>query len=62
MGKAGCGDTATRHVRLYMIHELKKYVTGHLLPEHKRGTGQRERQVSGLRDMDKHVTNPQKWF
>lgn len=47
---------------MYMIHELKKYVTGHLLPEHKRGTGQRERQVSGLRDMDKHVTNPQKWF
>jgi hypothetical protein len=53
VGKAGCGDTATRHVCLYMMPELQKYVTGHACPEHGRGTGQRERQVPGLGDMDK---------
>lgn len=52
MGKAGCGDTATRHVCLHMMHQPEEYVTGHPRPEHGRGIGQRESQVQGLGDMD----------
>lgn len=47
MRRTECGDTATGHVCLHMIHELEKSVTGHPRPEHGRGTGQRERQVPG---------------